>query len=120
MSQRKQACVWDVAEGYSLGSSSLMDAILKNQLRHVSLAVSVTSSSVKQSEAGHKQEKQKSAVILSSWFTQLEEIYESEMSFSDPNKKHDSRLNPKAKGVVKKTANTNQQHWQELTNLRGN
>ncbi|KAF3853260.1 hypothetical protein F7725_013948 [Dissostichus mawsoni] len=30
--------------GYSLGSSSLMEAILKNQLRHVSFAVSFTSS----------------------------------------------------------------------------
>lgn len=36
--------------GYSLGSSSLMEAILKNQLRHVSLAVSFTSSTVNESE----------------------------------------------------------------------
>lgn len=37
-------------QGYNLGRSSLMEAILKNQLRHVSLAVSFTSSTVKPSE----------------------------------------------------------------------
>lgn len=39
-----------IKQGYSLGRSSLMEAILKNQLRHVSLAVSFTSSTVKPSE----------------------------------------------------------------------
>lgn len=37
-------------EGYSRGRSSLMEAILKNQFRQVSLAVSFTSSHVKESE----------------------------------------------------------------------
>lgn len=42
------------AGGYSRGSSSLMEAILKNQLRHVSFAVSFTSSTVKESERERK------------------------------------------------------------------
>lgn len=40
----------DGVQGYSLGRSSRMEAILKNQLRHVSLAVSFTSSTVNESE----------------------------------------------------------------------
>lgn len=43
------------AKGYNLGSSSLMEAILKNQLRHVSLAVSFTSSTVNESEGGNRE-----------------------------------------------------------------
>lgn len=40
----------DVGKGYSRGSNSLMEAILKNQLRQVSLAVSLTSSTVNDSK----------------------------------------------------------------------
>lgn len=49
----------DANEGYNLGRSSLMEAILKNQLRHVSLAVSFTSSTVKDSDKKQKIKKKK-------------------------------------------------------------
>lgn len=53
------AVVADAGKGYNLGRSSLMEAILKNQLRHVSLAVSFTSSTVNESEErGNKIKKQ--------------------------------------------------------------
>ena len=42
----KMVSEWE-GRGYNLGTSSLMDAILKNQLRHVSLAMSGTWSGVK-------------------------------------------------------------------------
>lgn len=48
--RRDPAGLRSAGKGYNLGRSSLMEAILKNQFRHVSLAVSFTSSTVKESE----------------------------------------------------------------------